>query len=162
MLRLITGRIGSGKTERVYAEIENLINSGSSSPVLIVPEQYSFETEKNIIRKLGAKKADTVGVYSFTFLSKLLFPCIFFNILENSKAHFLTLWFLQVTPWNDLRQLVSNFWFAVWVLLFLLLVSCPGGIFVCGFLQLLFLVDLFSDCSISSCGSGVSWLTVQM
>ena len=72
MLRLITGRIGSGKTERVYAEIENLINSGSSSPVLIVPEQYSFETEKNIIRKLGAKKADTVGVYSFTFLSKLL------------------------------------------------------------------------------------------
>lgn len=68
-----------------------------------------------------------ISICYHTFLSKLLFPCIFFNILESSKAHFLTLWFLQVTPWNDLRLLVSNFWFAVWVLLFLLLVSCPVG-----------------------------------
>lgn len=72
MLRLIIGRTGSGKTELIYSEIEKIINSEKSSPVLIVPEQYSFETEKNIIRRLGAKKADRVGVYSFTFLAKLL------------------------------------------------------------------------------------------
>ncbi|MBQ7596055.1 MAG: hypothetical protein IJU45_05270, partial [Clostridia bacterium] len=72
MLRLIIGRTGSGKTEYVYSQIEKLINSSSGSVMLIVPEQYSFETEKNIIKKLGAQKADSVGIYSFTFLAKLL------------------------------------------------------------------------------------------
>ena len=66
MLHLIIGRVGSGKTQKVYELIKNKSDKNQSS-VLIVPEQYSFETEKNIILNMGALAADSVAVYSFTF-----------------------------------------------------------------------------------------------
>lgn len=72
MLHLITGRIGSGKTAKIYSEIEKRIDGGEEDILLIVPEQYSFETEKNLIQKVGALKADKVRVFSFTFLAKFL------------------------------------------------------------------------------------------
>ncbi len=72
MLHLVTGRIGCGKTQRIYTEIEKLIDSGKKDILLLVPEQYSFETEKNIISQMGARKADKVSVFSFTFLAKHL------------------------------------------------------------------------------------------
>lgn len=68
MLHLIIGRVGSGKTQKVYELIKNKSDKNQSS-VLIVPEQYSFETEKNIILNMGALAADSVAVYSFTFLA---------------------------------------------------------------------------------------------
>ena len=72
MLHLIIGRIGSGKTEKMYSVINSLADCGGEDILLIVPEQYSFETEKNIISTLGAEKADGIDVFSFTFLSKYL------------------------------------------------------------------------------------------
>ncbi len=72
MLHLVTGRIGCGKTQRIYSEIEKLIKSGKRDILLLVPEQYSFETEKNIVSQMGAQKADCVRVFSFTFLAKHL------------------------------------------------------------------------------------------
>ena len=72
MLHLIIGRIGSGKTEKMYSIINSLADCGGEDILLIVPEQYSFETEKNIITTLGAEKADGIDVFSFTFLSKYL------------------------------------------------------------------------------------------
>ena len=68
MLHLIIGRVGSGKTQKVYELIKNKSDKNQSS-VLIVPEQYSFETEKNIILNMGTLAADNVAVYSFTFLA---------------------------------------------------------------------------------------------
>ena len=72
MLHLVTGRIGCGKTQKIYSEIEKLINSGKKDILLLVPEQYSFETEKSIVARMGAQKADNVNVFSFTFLAKHL------------------------------------------------------------------------------------------
>lgn len=72
MLHLVTGRIGCGKTQRIYSEIETLIKSGKTEILLLVPEQYSFETEKNIVSQMGAHRADCVSVFSFTFLAKHL------------------------------------------------------------------------------------------
>ncbi len=72
MLHLIIGRIGCGKTQRIYSEIEKRVDSGERDILLIVPEQYSFETEKNIVVQMGAEKADKVSVFSFTFLAKHL------------------------------------------------------------------------------------------
>lgn len=68
MLHLIIGRVGSGKTQKVYELIKNKSDNNKGS-VLIVPEQYSFETEKNIILNMGALAANDVAVYSFTFLA---------------------------------------------------------------------------------------------
>lgn len=71
MLRLVTGRIGSGKTARIYSEINKIIEQGGEV-TLIVPEQYSFHTEKKMLELLGAKGADSVNVVSFSFLAKNL------------------------------------------------------------------------------------------
>lgn len=72
MLHLIIGRIGCGKTQRIYSEIEKCIDSGEKELLLVVPEQYSFETEKNIVTQMGPLKADKVSVFSFTFLAKYI------------------------------------------------------------------------------------------
>ncbi len=71
MLRFITGRIGSGKTTRVYQKIKSKVEKGESV-TLIVPEQYSFRTEKMMLELLGAKGADMVEVVSFSFLAQEL------------------------------------------------------------------------------------------
>lgn len=72
MLHLVIGRIGCGKTQKIYSEIEKLVDLGKRDILLLVPEQYSFETEKNIVSLMGAQKADSVSVFSFTFLAKYL------------------------------------------------------------------------------------------
>lgn len=69
MLKLITGRIGCGKTSRIYSEIKKRIKQGGEV-TLIVPEQYSFHTEKKMLELLGTKDADRVNVVSFTFLAQ--------------------------------------------------------------------------------------------
>lgn len=69
MLRLVLGRASSGKT--TYAR-KILAESASKreNAVLIVPEQFSFESEKAIIELLGAKKAAEISILSFSSLSK--------------------------------------------------------------------------------------------
>ena len=71
MLRLVTGRIGCGKTTRIYEEIRKKTEQGGEV-TLIVPEQYSFHTEKKMLELLGARGADKVSVVSFSFLAKNL------------------------------------------------------------------------------------------
>ncbi|MBO5420641.1 MAG: PD-(D/E)XK nuclease family protein [Clostridia bacterium] len=71
MLRLITGRISGGKTTRIYEKIKSMVEKGESV-MLIVPEQYSFRTEKMMLELLGARGADKVEVLSFSFLAEKL------------------------------------------------------------------------------------------
>ncbi|MCQ2470928.1 MAG: PD-(D/E)XK nuclease family protein [Clostridia bacterium] len=71
MLHLIIGRIGSGKTEKTYELLHSAI-AGGGEALVVVPEQYSFETEKNLLLKLGAIEANKAPVYSFTFLAEFL------------------------------------------------------------------------------------------
>lgn len=49
MLQFILGRASSGKTYTVIEKISECIERGKS-PVLLVPEQFSFESEKKYIR----------------------------------------------------------------------------------------------------------------
>lgn len=69
MLRLILGRSASEKTTYVREIIAEKASAGADV-MLIVPEQFSFESEKAIIEKLGAKKAAEISVFSFSSLSK--------------------------------------------------------------------------------------------
>ena len=69
MLKLVTGRASSGKTSYLRKLIAQEVLKGNS-PVLIVPEQFSFESEKAVIEILGAKKAGEVKILSFTSLGK--------------------------------------------------------------------------------------------
>lgn len=66
MLQLMLGRSGSGKTTAVYDEIAARVNAGEERLLLVVPEQFSFESERALLRRLGARDAARVRVLSFT------------------------------------------------------------------------------------------------
>ena len=67
MLQFILGRASSGKTYTVTEKIAQCVNNGEN-PVLLVPEQFSFESEKNILGLLGDSDAQKVTVISFSRL----------------------------------------------------------------------------------------------
>ena len=67
MLKFILGRASSGKSYNTYRLIEKCVKDGQT-PVLIIPEQFSFESEKRILSILGDKDTQRVKVLSFTRL----------------------------------------------------------------------------------------------
>lgn len=73
MLNLILGRVGSGKTETCRRLLVDFARKGKENLYLIVPEQYSFESEKAILRMAGPKNAANIQVLSFTRLAESLF-----------------------------------------------------------------------------------------
>ena len=53
MVRLILGRAGAGKTARVFDEIAAAVSERREGLVLLVPEQYSHEAERELCRAAG-------------------------------------------------------------------------------------------------------------
>lgn len=72
MLQLVLGRSGSGKTHHVYTRLAEMA-AAEKHAVLLVPEQYSFETERTLLERLGTRNASFVKVLSFTRLAELVF-----------------------------------------------------------------------------------------
>ncbi len=68
MTQFILGRAGSGKTETVF---QRIAAADTDRPIwLIVPEQFSFATERTLIDRLGVQGAAAVQVFSFTRLAE--------------------------------------------------------------------------------------------
>ena len=67
MLQFIIGRAATGKSFNVCERIAECVGNGDN-PVLIVPEQFSFESEKRILDRLGDYGAQKVKVLSFSRL----------------------------------------------------------------------------------------------
>ncbi len=65
MLYLLRGRAGSGKTAKMREIISKMAQSGCSKPLLLVPEQFSFETERIMLRLLGPKNLKNIDIFSF-------------------------------------------------------------------------------------------------
>ena len=63
------GRAGSGKSRMVRRRVKALAEAGEQA-ALIVPEQFTFETERALSEALGAGLWG-VTVYSFTSLSRI-------------------------------------------------------------------------------------------
>lgn len=72
MLYLILSRAGGGKTVHIMNLIEQFARGGSKKLTLIVPEQFSFMSEKLMLEKLGAKAMADIDVLSFTSLGEKL------------------------------------------------------------------------------------------
>ena len=71
LLKLYIGRAGTGKTTRIYEELSALAEQQPEVlPVLLVPEQFSFETERALLVRMGPEKASRVRVLSFTRLAE--------------------------------------------------------------------------------------------
>ncbi|MBE6948437.1 MAG: ATP-dependent nuclease subunit B [Ruminococcaceae bacterium] len=69
MVKLIIGRAGSGKTSAIINEIHDKGLSGDSGMILIVPEQFSHDTERELSRICGAGANLYSEVLSFSRLS---------------------------------------------------------------------------------------------
>ena len=65
MVSFISGRASSGKTYEVYKRISELAKQ-KESIVLVVPEQFSFETEKAMLDLLGEASLNYVSVLPFS------------------------------------------------------------------------------------------------
>ena len=62
MLQFVLGRAGSGKTEYMRRMLADKALSGDSRCIMLVPEQYSFETEKAMLRLAGVRQANAIGI----------------------------------------------------------------------------------------------------
>ncbi len=69
-LRIIYGRAGSGKSTFCLNEIKSSLERGEAlRHIIIVPEQFSFQAERRLIKALGASGINGVEVLSFGRLS---------------------------------------------------------------------------------------------
>ena len=64
MLHLLKGRAGSGKTAKMREIISQMAENGGSRPLLLVPEQFSFETERMMLELLGPKNLKNIDIFS--------------------------------------------------------------------------------------------------
>ena len=67
---LLAGAPSSGKTTLLR---KRLAESTAPKTILIVPEQYTFESERALLMEYGAETANRVQVYSFTRLAQAAF-----------------------------------------------------------------------------------------
>lgn len=65
MLRFIKGAAGTGKSSFIRREIAKHCEGNEANVILLVPEQFSFETEREYYEFLGAERAGKVKVLSF-------------------------------------------------------------------------------------------------
>ncbi len=70
MLRLMIGKAGTGKTAAVIAEIREAVEAGRGGGMLLVPEQYSHEAERELCRACGDRLSLYAEVFSFTGLAR--------------------------------------------------------------------------------------------
>lgn len=70
MLRLITGKAGTGKTAAVIEEIHQAVLAGKGKRLMIVPEQYSHEAERELCRVCGDRLSLFAEVFSFSALAR--------------------------------------------------------------------------------------------
>ncbi|MGN1417811.1 MAG: PD-(D/E)XK nuclease family protein [Acutalibacteraceae bacterium] len=69
MLHFITGRVGSGKTTYLHSLLADLVKEKNEKVLLIVPKQFTFESDIGILDALGPKDACNVEVLSFSRLA---------------------------------------------------------------------------------------------
>ena len=67
MLNFIIGVKNSGKTQKAHEVLGECVKEGKNT-MLIVPKQFTFDTDKGILRLLGPKTASEIEVLSFSRL----------------------------------------------------------------------------------------------
>lgn len=73
MLKLILGRAGSGKTAHIMEEISRAVREDRRGLVMLIPEQYSHEAERELCRVCGDRLCLCAEVLSFSRLASRVF-----------------------------------------------------------------------------------------
>lgn len=70
MLYILAGKSGTGKTSFLYNKIDKIVSECSSKEIyFLVPEQYEFETEKQLLIHMKAQSFSKINVTTFTKIS---------------------------------------------------------------------------------------------
>lgn len=73
-LKFIYGRSGSGKSYYCFQDIKRKIEENSDKKlILLVPEQFSFQSEKNLINYIGERAVSRAEVLSFKRMAYRVF-----------------------------------------------------------------------------------------
>lgn len=72
-IHYIVGRSGSGKTMQIYSEIGEALRNGEGRLILMVPEQFTLQAERDLIQTLNLPGILDVEVLSFTRLAYKVF-----------------------------------------------------------------------------------------
>lgn len=73
MLQFIFGKAGYGKTHHIYNQIvDDKAENENLRQILLVPDQFSFETERELLRKIGPSFDDKLQVVGFEKLARLV------------------------------------------------------------------------------------------
>ncbi|MCL2628879.1 MAG: PD-(D/E)XK nuclease family protein [Oscillospiraceae bacterium] len=73
MLNLLLGRAGTGKTKKIMDDIKRRMSDGEAGMLLIVPEQYSHDAERQLCSVCGDALSLHAEVLSFTRLCDFVF-----------------------------------------------------------------------------------------
>lgn len=74
MVRFVLGRSGNGKTRYIFDEIShNLISNSNKKMILLVPEQYTLQAERDLIDHLRLPGLIHLEVFSITRLAERVF-----------------------------------------------------------------------------------------
>ena len=65
MIRFVLGRSGTGKTAYLYDKLSQQAREGDNRLIMLVPDQSTFETEKDFLEILGPKLSKNVSVFGF-------------------------------------------------------------------------------------------------
>ena len=69
MVRIIYGKAKSGKTHQLFTEINERLSNGEEGLILLVPEQYTLEAEKQLMAFMDAEGLLNIEVLSFKRLA---------------------------------------------------------------------------------------------
>ncbi len=69
MLKFVIGEAGSGKSEYIEKVFFEQARQGDNRLMIIVPDQYSYITERSVLEKLGAKYARNIKIARFDKLA---------------------------------------------------------------------------------------------
>jgi ATP-dependent helicase/nuclease subunit B len=72
-IHYIVGRSGSGKTMEIYGQIGEALGNGENRLILMVPEQFTLQAERDLIQKLNLPGILDVEVLSFSRLAHKVF-----------------------------------------------------------------------------------------
>lgn len=105
MIRFITGRSGSGKSETVTRDVCDLINNTGREVVVIVPEQETVVWERKFAGLLKPSSNLRLEVTNFTNLARSVFRE--FGGLADSViddgSRILIMWRAMLSVWNSLK-----------------------------------------------------------
>lgn len=71
MLKIISGGMGSNKTDIMTGKIKEAVLSGENV-IVIVPDQYSFEYDKQLYNELGAKDFNKLRTLGFNRFAEII------------------------------------------------------------------------------------------